>query len=252
MASLQSNINNLQSILTAVNNLPEQNNNNNNNGYRLTLKFCSGIDINLTVNGKQVEYMGSSYNTDDYTIVLTNISQANIISNLKGYESISISLSEDTILDMGYISTEHSFITITVESGSSYDILTFGRVLISDIQSTVIQSEGDGFTSIELDPYGNTAQITYGSDKAPQEEWIYFAEGDTWGSYLFSSNNTLPFTGLTPHGGLYVEQTGKIAYYGASMAYLILTETGTPVNIFDPIYSTGYEAVYSTAGFEGQ
>lgn len=251
MASLQSNINNLQSILTAVNNLPEQNNNNK-DGYRLTLKFCSGAYINLTVNGKQVEYMGSSYNTDDYTIILTNISQANIISNLKGYESISISLSEDTILDMGYIYPEHPFITITVESGNSYDILTFGRVLISDIQSTVIQSEGDGFTSIELDPYGNTAQITYGSDTSPQEKWIHFAEGDTWGSYLFGSNNTLPFTGLTPNGGFFVDQTGNITYYGASTAYLIFTETGTPVNIFDPIYSMSYEAIYSTAGFEGQ
>lgn len=249
MASLQSNINNLQSILTAVNNLPEQNNNK--DGYRLTLKFCSGIDINLTVNGKQVEYYGSSYNSDYYTIVLTNISKVYIVSDIKRYESISLSLSEDTVLDMG-APTDCSFITITVESGNSYDILTFGQVLISEIQSTVIQSQGDGFTSIELDPYGNTAQITYGPDSSPQEEWIHFAEGDTWGSYLFGPNNTLPFTGLTPHGGFFVEQTGKISYYGASIAYLVLTETGTPVNIFDPIYFTSYEAIYSTAGFEGQ
>ncbi len=249
MASLQSNINNLQSILTTINNLPEQNNNK--DGYRLTLKFCSGLDINLTVNGKQIEYYDSSYNSDYYTIVLTNISKADIVSDIKKYESISISLSEDTVLDMGF-PTDGSFIAITVESGNSYNVLTFGGVLISDIQSTVIQSGGDGFTSIELDPYGNTAQIIYGSDRSPQEEWIYFAEGETWGSYLFGQNNTLPFTGLTPHGGFFVDQTGKITYYGASTAYLILTETGIPVNIFDPIYSTSYEAVYSTADFEGQ
>lgn len=251
MANLQSNIHNLQSILTTINNLPEQSIEK--KGYKLTLRLDVGGQYpDITINGQLLEEYGdASYNTDRFSIILTNIVKVNIISNIPNYESINMTLLADDVLYINnYDYIEGKFLNIEVETGNSYNVCILGDALFTELSEGVFSSSKDGFSSVEFDQK-ISAGVIYGPDSSPNEEFIRFYPGDTWGSYLFGLNNTLPFSGLAPNGGFFVDSTGNIQYYGVSMAYLVIAGTDTPVNVFDPIEETNYEAVYSTAGFEG-
>ena len=260
MASLQSNINNLQSILTTINSLPEQSVEK--KGYKFTLHLTlNGPQPNITINGKQLEeFYNASYNSDNYTIILTNITKIDMISNIEQCKPIqNMILSEDTVLNLEILSTydmENPFITITVETGNSYNICILGDCYISKPikESMTIRSSGEGFSVIDLDPIGEVAFIKYGYESDYTEEVIEFYAGDTWGSYLFSINNILPFDFTPSKPGFYIDKnTGNIKHYSAGGdAEFIMMETGAAVNVFDPIMSAYYEAISPDVDWGGQ
>lgn len=257
MASLQSNINNLQSILTTVNNLPEQNIEK--KGYKLTIGLTMyGTYPRITINGKELEYSHASYHSDLFTLILTNIVKVNIISNIHSInEPIDMTLLEDTVLELDHASYgEDFFIDIMVETGNSYGVCILGEAIISTIEPIMVSPPGDGFSLIQLDPVKEYACIRCGLQTNYYEIFIEFYEGDTWGSYLFSTNNILPFE-FTDYkeGKFHIDKnTGNIYFQSAAgPSDLVVMDDGNPVNIFDPIKaSTFYEATYSNSGFGGQ
>lgn len=260
MANLQSNINNLQSILTTINNLPEQSAEK--KGYKLTLRLTLyGSYPRITINGKELEYDHAAYNSDFFTLILTNIVKVNIISNIHSInEPIDMALLEDTILELDHAGYgEDFFIDITVETGNSYGICILGDCYISGLikEPMSIRSSGDGFSSVDLDPIKEYAIVRYGAKSNYNEIFIEFWEGDTWGSYLFSVDNILSFEFIDNYkeGKFQVDKnTGNIKFLSAAGKIdLIMSDTGDFVNIFDSIEpNTLYEATYSNSSFEGQ